>query len=440
MRRALALLLSVCCVLSGIAFAVPTADRAAPSAARPATPVTNTSAYLTIAPGALETSSYRRATLGVSSTLALDTHGLTARFRQLTLDERFAATTDANARRAQLRATAARIEVRIDRLRERQSAAIRAYNNGSLSAREFVVELAHIGATAEQLETAADRVAERASSVPRSSIDGLPAAIWARNRHVALGPFQGPVRERIRKTLRGENTERIGEAAPTGLDRIGETRSKRLESLRLYVETSKNGLVMATVDAGTYYREAYLPGERNATRGGISDITDALVRVKERYPWAWNHSASTDSSGNRRAGIYQFTLFHEHGRLTTYLDRDSGLVFAEQQRKKLRSIPTAAPVTDSTGRLQLSVNRTHPTGPLELSFSTTDGEPVDGRIAVNGTVIGRTGADGHLWTVAPRGNFTVVAHANEKTVRIETDATPATNQTTNRTRNAPGER
>jgi hypothetical protein len=439
MRRALALLLAVCCVLSGAAFAAPTTDRIGESSpARPVAPATNTSEYLRITPSALETAAYRRTTLDVSATLALDTRGLTARFKQLTLDERFAATDSMDARRAQLRATAARIEARIEQLRNRQSAAIRAYNNGSLSAREFVVELARIGAAAGRLGTAADRVAARASSVSQSTINGQPAVNWARNRRVELGPLDGPVRERIREALRGENTVRVSEAAPTGLKRLGQTRSEQLKPLGLYVETTRNGVVLATVDDGQYYREAYLPSERNnTTASGLADITDALERVRQRYPWAWNNSGSTDSSSARRAGVYQFILFHEHGQLTTYLDRDSGQVFAEQQRKRLRSIPTTASVTGRTGSLRLTVNRTHPTGPLELSLSTTSGDPVDGRITINGTSIGRIGPDGHRWTVTPRGTFTVTARANGRTVRVEMNATPRSNRTARGAANLP---
>lgn len=426
MRRALVLLVALCCVLPVTALAVPTGN----GASKVVTPSTNTTGYLMISQSALETSSYQRAGLDVSATLALDTAGMAAQFRQLTLDERFA-TASSDARRAQLKETAARIEARLEQLRKRQSAAIRAYNNGSLSSREFLVELAQIGAAADRLATATARVVERSDTVPRTSIDGLPVVNWARNVRVALGPLDGPVRERIADALRGMHTVRIGTSIPAGLDRLGPIRNETATPLWLYVETSQNGVVLAMVDDGTYYREAYLPGERNGTGTDLTDITEAFERVKERYPWAWNNSVSTSSSANRRAGIYKFTLFHNHGRLTTFLDRDSGEVFAEHQQKNLRNVPTAPPVTATAGNITLLVNRTHPTGPLEISLSTADGEPVDGRIEVNNRSIGRTRSDGRLWTVAPRGNFTVVAHVDDMTLRVQTKATLG-NQTTSR--------
>jgi hypothetical protein len=428
MRRALAVVVC-CCLLAGAAVAVPGVGGG--QSARPATPVTNTSEYLTITPTALETASYKRASLDVSGTLALDTRRLSGKYRQLVLDERFAATDSTAERRAMLRSSAARIESRIEGLQERQTAAVGAYNNGTLSAREFVIELARIDTAAGRLGTAADRVAERARSIPRSTIGGQPATSWARNRRVELGPLGGPVRERIAATLRGENTVPLDASAAPDLEGVEAGPDERLEALDLYVETTAEGLVVATVDEGRYYREAYLPTERsNMSADELTDITAALDRVADRYPWTWNHSVTTDSSGDRRAGIYRFTLFYDHGRLTTHLDRRSGEVFAEQQRKRLSGVPTAEPVNETAGDLRLVVNRTHPTGPFELALTNRDGEPVDGSVTVGNHTLGRTGTDGRLWTVAPRGNTTIVARTNEGSVRVETDFTATDNRTT----------
>jgi hypothetical protein len=427
MRRALAVVVC-CCLLAGAAVAVPGGGG---QDARPAMPATNTSEYLTITPDALETASYRRATIDVSGTLTLDTRRLAGQYRQLVLDERFAATDSTAARRTMLRASAARIESRIDGLQQRQSAAVGEYNNGTVSAREFVIELARIDTAAGRLGAAADRVAERARSIPASTIGGQPATSWARNRRVELGPLRGPVRERIAATLRGQNTVPLDAAIAPNIEGVEAGPDERLESLELYVETSDSGLVLATVDEGRYYREAFLPTERtNTSASELTDITAALDRVANRYPWTWNHSVTTDSSGDRRAGIYRFTLFYDHGRLTTHLDRRSGEAFAEQQQQRLSGLPTTEPVSETAGDLRLTVNRTYPTGPLELALANREGEPVDGRITVANRTVGRTGTNGHLWTVAPRGDATVVARTSEGSVRIEMDFSLAENRTT----------
>jgi hypothetical protein len=427
MRRALVVVVC-CCLLAGAAVAVPSVgDR---QSARPATPATNTSEYLTIGPDATESTGYQRATLDVSGTLALDTRGLDGRYRQLVLDERFAATDSTAKRRELLQTNADRIESRIDGLQRRQSTAVREYNNGTRTAREFVIELARIHTAAGRLGVAAGRVADRARSIPGSTIDGQPAVSWARNRGVELGPLRGPVRERIAMTLRGQNTAPLDASTAPKLEGVEAVPDERLEALDLYVATTSEGVVLATVDDGRHSREAYLPSERaNDSTGSLTDITAALDRVADRYPWTWNNSVSRNARGNRQAGIYRFTLFYDHGRLTTYLDSRSGEVFAEQQRNRLSGIPTADPIRRTSGKLRLTINRTYPTGPVELSLADRAGEPVDGRITIANHTVGRTGTDGLLWAVAPRNSATVTARANGDTVRIETDFSPAGNRT-----------
>lgn len=421
MRRAIAVILVVCCVLSGTTIAASPPEHAAVGGVRP---MANATASLTIAPSAVETAAYRHVTLDVSGALALNSQRLDDRFEQRILDERIGRINSTSARRAQIHRTADRIEAAVIDLRERQTEVIRRYNNGSLSPDAFVFALARIDVKAAGLAIAAERVAERARAIPSIRINGQYANNWARNRRIELGALGGPVRDHIRETFQGENTMHI-EAAATGLDAIGQIQDVRLEPLQLYVETSDSGVVLAAVDDGIYYREAYLPGVRNTSVGGkLTSIGDAFRRMNQRYPWASNHSSTKRLVGGRRAGIYRFTLFHDHGRLTTYLNRTSGQVFAEQQRVKLSRIPTAAPVTERTNNLTLQVNRTHPTGPLEISLSNADGEPVDGQITVANQSVGRTGSDGNLWTITPRGTYTVVASTDNHSIRVKTTATP----------------
>jgi hypothetical protein len=390
----------------------------------------DTTAFLTIPANARHTAGYHQATLTVSGALALDTHGLRGRFRQLTLDERFGATDTAKARRAQLRATANKIETRIARLRKREATTIAAYNNNSLSGRAFLRELAVIHAAAGRLTAAADRVAARARSLPRSSINGQPAVSWAQNRRIALGPLQGPVRERVAEAMQGNNTVRTADEIPTGLAKIGpaQSQSQRLAPLRVYIETSRNGVVLATIDDGQYYREASLSGERNATGSGVSGSADVLGHVRELYPWVSNNSGHTELSGGRRGGISKVTLFHDHGSLTVFLNQSSGRVFAEHQQKTLSGVPTTTPVIAREGRLRLRVNRTHSTGPVKISLATPAGEPVDGSVTINGRTVGRTGTDGQLWAIAPHKKVTISVRANGESLRIRIPSRPRIDQ------------
>ena len=428
MRRALALALALCCVLAPVTLAAPASrppDGARVGLAAPNTPTTNTTSSLRISPDALETAAYRGATIDVSGTLALETTQLDGQFRQTVLDERFSATESVTARRERIEATADRIDTRIAALAEREAATVAAYNNGSLSGHAFLRDLARIGIAVDRLETAVNRLEERASDVPGSSIDGVSVVNWARSRAVRLAPLRGPVRTRVADALRGENTVPTDADVPSGVAQIGPTREERLAPLFVYVETTRDGVVLATVDDGQYYREAYLPGERNATGSGVGNITDVRERRATLYPWAENTSEFKGQRTIQRADVSRLRFSHDHGRLTAYLDQGSGQVFAEHQRKSLSRLPTAAPVNTTAGNRRLVVNRTHPSGPLEVRLTNESDAPLDGTVRLDNRSVGDTGRNGRLWTVAPRGNVTVTTHVNGSTLGIEASAAVA---------------
>ncbi|WP_049901806.1 DUF7096 domain-containing protein [Halococcus agarilyticus] len=428
MRRALALALALCCVLAPVALGAPASrptDGAPVGSAAPQ-PATDTTSFLRASSGSIETAAHRDAAIDVSGTLAIETTRLDGRFRRQVLDERFSATDSVAARRERIEAVATRIDARIATLTERQATTVTAYNNGSLSGHEFLRDLARIDATAARIEASVGRLAELAD---QSSIAGLPADSWARNRALRLDPLRGPVRTRIASALRGENTVPVDDDLPSGVAAVGTAREERLAPLLVYVETTPDGVVLATVDDEQYYREAYLPGERNATGDGVGNATDVRDRRAALYPWAENNSEFKSQRTVQRAGISRFRFSHDHGRLTAYLDQDSGEVFAEHQRKTLSRLPTAAPVNTSDESRRLVVNRTHPSGPMEVSLTSESGTPLDGTVRIGNRSIGDTGRDGRLWTVAPRGNVTITARVNGSTMRIETSAAVA-----NRTR------
>src|SRR5699024_5253301 len=127
--------------------------------------------------------------------------------------------------------------------------------------------------------------------------NGQPAARWARNKQTELSPLQGPIRNRINQALQGNNTE--PNTNPPSLDRIAPTSDERLEPLSVYAETSQQGIVLAMIDDGQYYREAALLGQRNAT-GSALNTTDAVrTRIGVLYPWGTNNSAYTGLGTDR---------------------------------------------------------------------------------------------------------------------------------------------
>ena len=416
MRRVLTAVLLVCCVLSGAVLGVPSG---APARSDDVAQNTNATGSLTIGPNALEDTSYQQLSLDGARTFQFRTRQTDGKYRQHVLDERFEKKST-SAKRKQVHRTASRIESKITQLKERQSTAVNSYDNGSASTTEFVARLTYISVASKRLSTAANRLSDRASPLAGVQIENQTPASWALDRQIALSTLQGPVRDRIARTIRGENTVRIEDVSRSGIEGAEDARQTRLDSLQVYVETSSTGVILATVEDGYYYREAYLPSvSTNASVANETmNTTEAFDRGKALYPWAWNHSSKQSSQQARQSGIFQLTLNHNHGRIVAYLNQDVGGAFAEQQRARLANLPTTATDRQTIGDFRLRVNRTHPTGPLEVSLSTRDGEPADAYITVNGHTVGATGSDGHIWTLTPRGNVTVAANASGETAQV----------------------
>ena len=373
-----------------------------------ATPAENTTAYLAIAPGNVSNATTTAVTLDVGGALAVDTAATEGRIGTLTIDERLSRANTTAAKRAVIREVGTRIERRIERLGAEQRAAIEAYEGGELRTREFVRTLGRIQVRAVRLRGTIDRLETAAVSVPASAINGTSVDSWARDRRVRVGLLTSPLRREIVAALRGIDPVTVYvETADTGAD------------------GADGGVVLATIDNGRYVRDAYLPAERDdGPPNEVGSILTALDRVSAAYPWAWNASAGVESAGGPAAGSYRFTLFHRQGRLTTHLDAESANVFREIQVKRLRAVPTAPPVAVAEAGLGVQVGRTHITGPMNVSITAAGGgRAANATVFVDDRIVGRTGPDGSLWAITPRGevNVTVVNGESTATVRFASD-------------------
>lgn len=386
--------------------------------AQASTPVvgndTGTTNRLALPATEVETSTVGNASLDVASAIGTGTDAAAGEFTVLRLEEAFAAAETPEQRREVLRRSRDRIATRITDLRERERAALDAYNAGDIGTQAYLARLARIHAGATRLETAVGRLSEYASGVPEAPVtDDEIASLRAR-----LLPLQGPVRERAIRSLTGED-----------------------ERMRTYVTTSTTGVVLATLTgpAGEQYvRTAYLasarmPGEPDQFEGGEDHpFTVARDRAQELYPWVFENRLAL-SIGDPllyRAGVYPVVIDHPHGvsrrgDLVTYLDGATTDAFLEHQYKRTSRLPTETLGTNESDGLRLVVNRTHAGGPLDVRVTTTNGTDVDAAVTLNGDDVGTTGLDGRLWTIAPDGRISVNATANGETVSV-TRQTPVT--------------
>lgn len=382
----------------------PESNGSAPALA-PVVSVANTTNYLALPPDDVRTQRFGTATIDVSGALAADTGRLDAAFSRHRLRAAFTSADTEAERNRVLRRAKQRVASAVDNITARERTALAAYNEGELSTRQYLRTLAVLDARAEAIEGVVRelrRLSRRVDNPPVTEA-GL-ASFKAR-----LLTVQGPVRDHVGQLLSGERT--------------------RPE--RVYVETSSDGVVLAMVentDAGVrYVREAYVA--RNRRPGATDTFGGNLVEVQKRlrdiYPWAFAlaniDGYSAMDTDLRHVGVYRFTVNHDHGQLTTFFDGGTNTTFKEFQRKRLRPIPTEPAGTAVSDGLRLQANRTHTGGPLEVHVvDAVSGDPVNARITVDGTFVGRTGSDGRLWTIAPPVRFPVNATTADGTVSVDT--------------------
>jgi hypothetical protein len=406
LRVALALLLVVASTAAAAPFAVQS-DAEGTSTADGLPPVVaaaNTSAHLALPDDRIETVRFGTVTLDVGGSLAMDNARVHGRYATTRLREAFAAADDDDAqRRAVVLQSTARLEGRIENLTARERDALEAYNAGDLSTRAYLRELAAIHVTADALLTTIDQLYtfNRAAGTP------VEATRVARMK-ARLAPLTGPVRGRLAAAMEGDS-----------------------DAVRVYVETSESGFVLSMIETGQYdtqyTREAYFgDGLDNRWADKPLSIDEFEQRLEELYPWVTANKDSSDSALTSepnyiRSGVYAIAFNHPHGTisnrdLTVYYDAGTQSVFYEIQRLDVDQVPTeqVANVTDEN--LRIRVRATYSDGPMVVNVTdATTGEPVDATVEVNGQTVGTT-ARGDVWTVAPRGEFTVTASSGGRNV------------------------
>ncbi len=414
MRRPLLVALALCCVLSvGVTaapLASPSAAGAAASDVRPfgsasdarpsAVPATahlqsacadspfvvcvpDTTNYLAPPREEVVVTRYNHTGLDLSATLAVETTALEGQFRDETLQAAFSAADTDAARRAVLERYTARVETRTEMLRETEREALAAFNAGTVTTNSYLRTLAELDAAGDRLRGTVDRLDSYRLRVQESDVTGQRLdAIEA-----DLVALDGPIRERIQSVHAGVRPP-----------------------MRVFVETSADGVTLSAIveknGQRTFLRETYLGDVRRQSSGPDQyedNLGNAVRRVQELYPWATqNGLVQTD----RYADVYKiwFTTNDEGFWLETFLDGQSGTVFAERQEKEVASIPTTTKrKANATAGLALTIERTHEGGPLNVTVTDPEtNEPLDARVAVNNRTVGRTGANGSLWTVMPR--------------------------------------
>lgn len=372
-----------------------------------ASPDNDTTEILQIPADEIDSVGFDDGDLDVGAAVGRNAGEARTQYTASTIDRRLRAADSTDQRREALRGAADRIDERIATLETRERSAVAEYSAGNRSGDGLVRTLATVDAEARELQDLIRLIHREHMDTHDSPLTDRELASY----RTRLEPLHGPVRERI------------GDAA--GGD----------DPIRIYVETGESAVTLAMVDdrglSKQYVRESHVPEARDPDGDDQLGFQGARERFRELYPWASanaNVGAYWVVGGQpyfHRANVYAVGVDQPHGfrttdDLTTYIDGSTTDVFLEIQYKDPDQVPTRNVTTVSQG-LRLEVNVTHAGGPMGVDvYDEETNERVDASVLVDGDSVGTTGGDGPLWTVGPRGQFTVNATHDGREVDVET--------------------
>jgi hypothetical protein len=411
-------ILALLLALAAPAAAIPSSAPMAQSSATVATvdnqvyAPENTSAVLTLGEDADETRAFATTSLDLGTSLSIQKDEMDRRLVTRSFGEGFSQLDSRESKRDLLLRYWTELESRTTTLEKRERTARQGFRNGSVSADEYVRSLARINAEIDHLSTEIDTIKTYSDEVSQFTLTGFLASL--EKRHVSL---RGSVRDRTARTLFGDDS-----------------------SIAVFVSAADNGVILSSINDGTYVREITRQDHRDIENGGQLSQSEGVDIAKSTYPWAAQNSRRTSWSGPAGAGYHQYNIEHIHGDVRSFIDVSSHSIFDANQRVYLTDAaaneatatrnletstrPKGPGATANESGLLLTVNRSYAGGPIYVALQDNEtGDYVEGTVAVNGETVGETSADGGLWTLSPAGSFNVSASSGLDVVTVETRAT-----------------
>lgn len=351
--------------------------------------------------GSPTTAEFTTQSLDIGATLTTQRDTAIGHLERYAFDAALRDASTEQAKRDRLRAAVDDVDRHVESLVAEEQRLRAAYVNGSVSTEAFIRGLTRNTARAQQLRDDIDRLTFRTTD-----IGGVGLRSRLETLDTTLIPFTGPVRSTATASVRGDEP-----------------------SVRLYVDVSSNGIVLAAISDGVYVREAYRSDLRTTSRPTIG-LDEAVALANNHYPVAFNNSLRT-GVGFLQGSVYRIDIQLRDGSITAYLDGGSGDVFYEIHERRLQQVtdPTGATVTANSTRL--IVNQSYMGGPLRVvTVDNTTGAGVAATVVIDGERF-VTGNDGVLWTMVPPKAFfsiTAVRSTGNTTVIIEPSKPRAVNR------------
>lgn len=372
-------------------------------------PDPNESRVLAIAPADIDRTGFARYSIDLGPAVGFSANQTAMHLETAAMIERVESAPSMDERQRRILGELSKVEQRVITLKSKERNTIDAFSQGRISARELLIRLARIDAESSELNRRVTALRSLSEETQDFSLDGARVA----SLRFELQTFDGPVRSRVSEVLQGK-------VAP-------ET---------VFVETGPESVVLSTIVNDTYVREAYR-GDIRVRAGESITPQEAEAVANQSYPVIWQ-------SGGTRAQVigsgptYIVQIPHSEGEVVAYVDSGAKEVFKEFQTRPLATMGDGEAASNTIDNLHLSVNRTYPGGPLRITIRESDtGNPVNATVKVSqgqdeGQVVGATGFDGEVWTLSPRGQFTVTAIQGRTSavfVNVNPTETPAINTT-----------
>lgn len=330
--------------------------------------------------------------LSVTRTLRMQQSLVTRELTRRTLERRLAAAPNESAREQVLLNATARLDDRTAALRSEAETAKQAFRRGELSATQYATRLATVHSRATDLVALTTFVSRQAEE---PTVTRRAARIRA-----SLVLLTGPVRSSVAERVRG-----------------------RAADVRVYTGVGESGIALASVSDDEYVRAASRPPFFVPSQPGIPDGLAMLDYARQLYPWAMNNSDNFGANAQLLSPYaYQIDIHHRQGRTVSYVGSTGG-VFHEEQQLRLSRLPVERDFAVTTNNTTLAVDRTYAGGPLYVNVTNATGAPLDAEVTVANETVGRTGADGHLWTLSPAGTYVVTAQVDGVRVNTTVSAT-----------------
>jgi len=389
MRSVPAALAALLLVLSLVGPVAATHQQARPVAA--IEPVADTTNQLAIPGDEIRRTEYGETEIDVGAAVEAGSRDLHHQHDVRSFQRRYETLDSAAAKQAAVSEVIQRVLDRERELSNQQATALRRYANGEISADTLLRTRALVDTEARRLVRTLDQIKQLVSFDSAYDLQ-RQAEVDLEDAKGRLVVLQGPVGQRSYEAVISGSAQR----AP------------------VYIESSRTGYVLATVADDRYVREAHLANERrpNATDQFVTSEQNVVIAANERaaelYPWLYEQQQGPSLTGYGTSGIYKLTADHANGRLVTYIDGGTTNVFHELQYRPLSTVEDGDTAGNVSAGVRLTLTRSVPTGPMLVAVTdNTTSEPLRGTVRVDGRVVGTTGEDGRLWTVEPRGRYTV---------------------------------